>query len=275
MKHAILLIAMAITCLVAAVANVIIARTTGFNIFAFHLWFIVPAGAIGIGMLAASGAILAARYFNIRPTLVDAVLMVIVAAATMALIYYLDYTTIVLSDGRRIADLVDFGTFVDVRLTKTHMRIGRTAVDVGEVGQMGYYLAGLEFLGFLIGGGATFFMIKGLWCCAACGSYLRKLKTKTTKELTLDEAGQIRELFGGVDLEAMQELMAWAPPKRTLDPKEKKARITYHLFGCPTCKAEVLSVNVAAFDGKMWKAVPSLTRRRDLSSGLSMRDQFP
>jgi hypothetical protein len=82
MKHIVLLIAMAITCILVAVANVIITRMIGLNIFTLKIWFIIPAGAIGMGMLGASGAILAARYFNIQPTIIDAMLMVVIAAAT-------------------------------------------------------------------------------------------------------------------------------------------------------------------------------------------------
>ena len=48
MKHIILLVAMAITCILAAVANVILTRMIGLNIFTFKLWFIIPAGAIGV-----------------------------------------------------------------------------------------------------------------------------------------------------------------------------------------------------------------------------------
>jgi hypothetical protein len=82
MKHIFLLIAMAITCILAALANVIVTRMVGINIFTFKLWFVIPAGAIGVGMLGASGAILAARYFQVQPTITDAILMVAVAAAT-------------------------------------------------------------------------------------------------------------------------------------------------------------------------------------------------
>ncbi|MDO3518149.1 hypothetical protein [Ralstonia pseudosolanacearum] len=275
MKHIILLIAMAITCILAAVANLIITRMIGLNVFTFKLWFIIPAGAVCVGMLGASGAILAARYFNIRPTIVDAVLMVVVAAATMLLIYYLDYATFVLDDGRRVADLVDFGSYADLVLTKAHMRVGRGAgVDSGEVGQMGYALAGIEFVGFLIGGAATFFFIKGLWRCAECGSYLRKLKTKKTRELTFDEANKVIELFKTGDLGTVQGVMAWAPPERTLDRNGQKALISFDLHGCPKCKTEVISAKVNAFNGKEWKEVPALTTRRDLLSGLSLRDQF-
>jgi hypothetical protein len=274
MKHIILLVAMAITCILIAVANVIITRMIGLNIFTIKLWFIIPAGAIGVGMLAASGAILAARYFNISPTIIDAMLMVVVAAATMVLIYYLDYATFVLDDGRRASDLVDFATYVDLVLTKAHMRVGRAGIDSGEVGELGYALAAIEFGGFLIGGAATFFFIKGLWRCAGCGSYLRKLKTKKTKELTFDEAGKIIELFKAGDLETVQTLMAWAPPDRTLAREGQKALIAFGLFGCPKCKTEVISAKVSAFNGTEWKDVPALTTWRNLSSGLSLRDQF-
>ncbi len=275
MKHIILLIAMAITCILAAVANLIITRMIGLNMFTFKLWFIIPAGAVCVGMLGASGAILAARYFNIQPTIVDAVLMVVVAAATMLLIYYLDYATFVLDDGRRVADLVDFGSYADLVLTKAHMRLGRGAgVDSGEVGQMGYALAAIEFVGFLIGGAATFFFIKGLWRCAECGSYLRKLKTKKTKELTFDEANKVIELFKTGDLGTVQGVIAWAPPERALDRNGQKALISFDLHGCPKCKTEVISAKVNAFNGREWKEVPALTTRRDLLSGLSLRDQF-
>jgi hypothetical protein len=107
---------------------------------------------------------------------------------------------LVLDDGRKASELVDFANYVDLALTKAHMRVGRGGIDTGEVGQMGYALAGVEFVGFLIGGAATFLFIKGLPRCAGCGSYLRKLKTKKTKELTFNEADKIVELFRTGDL---------------------------------------------------------------------------
>jgi hypothetical protein len=274
MKHIFLLIAMAITCILAAVANLIVTRMTGINIFTYKLWFVIPAGAIGVGMLGAGGAILAARYFQIKPTIIDAILMVVVAAATMILIYYLDYATLVLDDGRKASDLVDFANYVDLVLTKSHMRVGRGGHDTGEVGQMGYALAGVEFVGFLIGGAATFLFIKGLPLCADCGSYLRKLKTKKTKELTFNEADKIIELFRTGDLSTVQGVMAWVPPERTLDRKGQKALITFDLLGCPKCRTEAISVSVNAFNGKEWNDVPGLKTRRDLASGSSLRDQF-
>ena len=189
MKQLLLLTAMAITCVLAATANVVIARTIGINFFTMKVWFVIPIGAALVGMLGASGAILAARYFRIVPKILDAAFMVIIAAATMILIYYLDYATLVLDDGRRASDLIDFGSYVDLVLTKSHMRVGRAGHDTGEVGQLGYARAAIESAGFLIGGAATFLFISGMARCSDCESYLRKLKTKKTKELTFDETG--------------------------------------------------------------------------------------
>jgi hypothetical protein len=154
------------------------------------------------------------------------------------------------------------------------MRVGRSGVDTGEVGQLGYALAGLEFVGFLIGGVSTFFFIKGLSRCTECGSYLRKLKTKKTKELTFDEASKVIDLFKAGDLRTVQGVMAWSPPERTLSRNGQKALILFDLHGCSKCKTEVISTRVTAFNGKEWKDVPALTTRRDLSYGTSLRDQF-
>ncbi len=273
MKHLLLLTAMAITCVLAAVANVIIARVVGINPFTLKVWLVIPVGAGFVGLLGASGAILAARYFNIVPTIVDAILMVLIAAATMVLIYYLDYATLVLDDGRRAKDLIDFASYVDLVLTTAHMRMGRGAqISTGEVGQFGYWLAAIEFAGFLVGGAFAFLFIKGMAQCVDCSSYLRKLKTKRTKELTFDETDKVIDLFRRGDLDTMQSLLAWSPRERKLDAQ--KALITFDLLGCPKCKTEAITAKVQVFNGRDWKDVPALGARRNLVRGISLRDGF-
>lgn len=274
MRHLLLLVAMAITCVLVAIANVVISRTIGINVFTMKVWFVIPVGAGVVGMLGASGAILAARYFNIVPTILDAVFMVVIAAATMLLIYYLDYATLVLNDGRKASDLIDFAQYVDLVLTKSHMRVGRAGqIDTGEVGQFGYWLAAIEFAGFLVGGAVAFIFIRGMARCGDCGSYLRKLKTKPTKELTFDETDKVIDLFNRGDLETIQGLSAWAPRERKLD-NAQKALITFDLLGCPKCKTEAITARVQVFNGREWKDVPSLAARRNLVSGVSLRTGF-
>jgi hypothetical protein len=65
-----------------------------------------------------------------------------------------------------------------------------------------------------------------------------------------------------------------SPSAHTLSRSGQKALILFDLHGCPKCKTEVISAKVTAFNGKEWKDVPALTTRRDLLSGVSLRDQF-
>jgi hypothetical protein len=85
-------------------------------------------------------------------------------------------------------DLISFEDFVNFSLTKAHMRIGRSARDVGEVGEAGYWLAVAEFIGFLVGGFSTFVFVSTMPRCVVCSSYLRKLKSS--------HSGNLRNLRG-------------------------------------------------------------------------------
>ena len=265
---------MAITCLSAAVANVIIAKITTINIFTMKVWFIVPLGAVLVGAAGASGAVLTARYFNVIPTKIDFVLMVIFAGVTMYLVHYLDYITFVLDDGRRASDLIGFGGYVDLLLTKSHMRVGRGARDVGEMGQAGYWLAVVEFVGFLVGGAGAFASIRSMDRCGNCGSFSRRLKTRKSDELTFGEAEHALDLVKRGDFDTIAALIGWRPPQRELDKKSEKARLTYDLHGCPNCKTEKISVSVAVFNGKEWNEMPSLATGRSLADGLLLREVF-
>jgi hypothetical protein len=270
MKHLTLIVAMMLTCILAAAANVTLARTIDINFFTLSILFVVPVGAALVGALGTSGAFIAARYLQIRPTLIDAVFMAIVAAATMVLIYYLDYATMVLDDGRKVSDSVDFLTFVDFVLTKSHFRFNHT--DLGEAGPMGYASAVIKFVGFLLGGWATFVFIKGLPTCEACSVYLNKLKTKKTPQLTREEAGTIVSKFRTTDLPALPDVMAWTPPERSL--KKDKALVSFNLYACPHCKAESIVARVQALASGQWQDVPALASRRDLAPATSLRHWF-
>jgi hypothetical protein len=153
------------------------------------------------------------------------------------------------------------------------MLAGRWAlIDAGEVGRWGYALAVVEFLGFLLGGAATFVFILELPRCAECESYLGKLKTKKSPELTFDEAGGLLEMFRKGDRATLKEAIGWTPPARLLGPE--KAVLTFDLYGCRTCEAETVIVTVATSRDNEWKVVPYRKARRCLAGGGSLRDRF-
>ena len=70
-----------------------------------------------LGCLAQAEQFYRQDIFNIHPNLSDMVLMVLVAAVTMVFIYYLDYATFVLQDGRRASAFIGFFDFVDTVFT--------------------------------------------------------------------------------------------------------------------------------------------------------------
>jgi hypothetical protein len=272
-KRVLLIVGMAVTCVLAAVANVVIARLIGVNLFTITIWLIIPAGAIIFGMLGTSGAILAARYLNIHPNLFDLLPMVLLAVATMLSIYYLDYLTLVLDDGARVSTLIGFYDYVDLVLTKGHIRVGRAGQqDFGEAGHIGYWLAVAQFVGFLVGGAATFGLIRALERCSDCGFYLRKLKSKTTRPLTFDETEQLLHFFKESDLVTLKEVISWAPQQRKLDPPN--ATIIYSLYRCPKCKSETIIAMAKVYSGKDWQDIPSLSARRVVDPGNSLRGAF-
>jgi hypothetical protein len=273
MKRLLLILAVATTCVLAAVGNVALARWANFNLFALLLWYVVPAGAVLVGMIAASGGAIAARLLQIRPGLFDSIVMVAIAAGTMVLIYYLDYATQTMSDGRSVSESMSFVAFVDYLLTHTHVRIGRSGnLDTGELGQWGYLLGLVQFAGFVGGGVVVLSLIGSFLRCGECDSYLRRVKSKTSKELTFEEAEGMLEAFRTGDLTTMQNVVSWVPQHRKLTGE--RAKITFSLHTCPKCTTELAVATLQAHNGKEWRALPELETRRGLSAGTSLRGAF-
>lgn len=155
---------------------------TGFNLFTFSIFVIVPVGAGLCGFAAASGYFFAAKFLHQKSTKWLLLQMVIIAAFTQGLIYWLEYQTLTI-EGVRIADAVSFTKYLDISLTSVHMKMGRAQIDTGEVGSFGYWLAVFDFVGFLIGGAFVYIVLKDEPTCEGCNKYLRSaLKKKDSFE---------------------------------------------------------------------------------------------
>jgi hypothetical protein len=267
MSHLRLIISMTLTCVLAAIANAIIARASGYNIYALKVGLIAPVGAALIGFAGASGAVFATRYFTIKLKWIDAAPMLMMLAATVALIHYYD-RTLALDDSYKADELVDFRSYLDIIVTKAQPG-ARDDVDEGE-----YYLAAIELFGFVLGAAASLSLIRDTPKCAQCGAYLRKLKTATTPALSFKETTGALDLFEAGDVEFTQKLLAWRPEEQRFGPRSERATITYDLYACPKCKSEEIIVSVRAYKGRKWKEVPSLSARRNFAADLSLRDAF-
>jgi len=261
------------TSVMTAIAVVVISNLTGFNIFTFSIWVIVPAGAMGVGMAAASGYYLGGLYFHQRATVGLLIQMVVIAASTQLLIYYLGYTTLVLDNGVRVADHIDFGKYLDIILTKTHYRIGRGAHDAGEAGNFGYTMAFLQFIGFSIGGAAVYFHLQGKRLCQVCSLYLRPLSKKEKVFADSTAAAPYYDTLFQSEIGSPE----FAEKIRS-EVKDKAAkgavRIQTTLLGCPGCKKQVIDENVSVYNGSDWKDAKDINRAVAVPEGVDLVPVF-
>ena len=264
MRRFVLELAMIVTCVVAAVANVALAHYAGFNLFGLTLWFVIPVGALIVGAVAASGAIVAARLLDIRPSLWQSIVSAtLVGAATMLLIYFLEYNTLEVR-GTKIRTLVDFWTYVDLSLTKSHMRLGRSRQDLGEAGDLGYLFMLLKLGGFVLGAFFIFTLIRGMAACPRCGAYFKTVRTKKSSDLPIEEAAAVHERFVQGDVPAIQQAVTWPPEPRTLNKKEPRARLTYKFCRCPKCALRAVIGTLEVSGGREFKEVKGSKIMREL-----------
>src|SRR5512138_1050323 len=141
------------TALLTGIVATVVERVTGYSIHTLAIWLVVPVGALITGLASASGFYFGSLYFHARATRATLVQVVLVGGLSYFLIHYVQYFTLVLDDGRRVSDLIGFGGYLDLALTKSHYSFGPGAgQDVGEVGAFGYVLAAIQIVGFLVGG---------------------------------------------------------------------------------------------------------------------------
>lgn len=257
-----------------AVANVAVARMAGFNFFTLLVWGIVPAGAIFTGFAAASGYYFGSLYFHRRADVSLLVQMVLVAGFAQFLIYWLGYVTLVLDDGRRVADLVSFGRYLDFSLTNAHYVSGRAQADTGVVGARGYWLAAFQFVGFLVGGLGVYVYLRSKPVCQACNRYMRRLAKKKKVYANSEEAPVYYDkLFTHpIDSEEFAALIrSEAKVKR---PKKGALQVDTVLLGCPQCKGQMIVQDVWVNSGRAWEMATDLKRHVQMPEGADLVPLF-
>jgi hypothetical protein len=262
------------TSIMVALADVAIAGMTGFDFFTFSFWVVVPVGAMITGFAAASGYYFGSLYFHKRANASLLAQMVLIAGATQLLIYWTGYMTMVLEDGRKVADFVPFEQYMDVMLTKAHYRIGRAQSDMGEVGSMGYGIAIVQFVGFLVGGLAVFAHLTAKPVCAACRLYLRPLAKKQKTFADADAAGGYYDRLFTLPVDG-PDFASLIKSEAKLDKLAQGALLVdTSLLSCPSCKAQVVEEKVKGYNGNDWKDLDKLDRRVNIPSGIDLAPVF-
>jgi len=260
-----------VTSLLTAIAVSTFAQATGINVFTFSIWLIVPVGAIGTGFVAASGYYFGSLYFHSKATRFLLIQMIVIAGLTNLLIYYLGYTTLVFDDGRRVADLLSFAEYLDVKLTTAEYRI--RSASTGEVGAFGYLLALLQFAGFLVGGYTIFNTLVEKPVCETCDTYLRTL---AKREHQFKDSEPAIAFWNGLFDHPLDgpEFVKMLQPEKMKQVELDTVQINTELRGCSTCKQQDVLQWVTIWNGKAWDAVPDMNRRLAVPEGMSLVSAF-
>ena len=216
-------------------------RMTGFNGFTLTLWSVVPVGAILAGAAASSGIHAGSRLFRTRPTQFLLPFAVVGAALAQGVIYYGEYSNLVLGNGLRVASRIGFLNYLDIRLTTAYLRSGSAQADIGDVGAFGYWLAVFQFAGFVLGGLATAILLEDRPACGSCSRHLRMLATGTQHFNDRDAFDTYYENVLSLPLDG-PEFADWI----TYDPDRKEVRegsllVTSTLMDCPRCQCQHMS----------------------------------
>jgi hypothetical protein len=247
-----------VTSVLTAAIVTIIDIWTGFNVFTFSALVVLPAGAGICGFAAASGYYLAAKFLHKRPTRILLLQMVVIAAFTQFLIYWLEYKLLVY-DGTHVADVVPFFQYLDISLTTAHMKIGRSLQsDAGAVGSFGYWLAFFDFLGFILGAAVVYINLQSLPTCKPCNKYLRSTVKKKYGFSNSDEFGQFYDnvYVNPVD---SPEFSNHVGLEYSSGKTEKgNINLTTTVFECPHCFDQSIQETVQVYNGRDWKDITDL-----------------
>jgi len=161
------------TSLLTAILLALIEVFTGFALYSLTFWFVVPVGAFLAGFGAASGYYLGAILFQQKPAGGVLFNMVAASVSTFVLVYYIPYSMLVV-DGVRVKDVISFWDYLDFAITHTSLSLVRGKASTGELGSLGYVHAGLQLIGFSLGGVGVFGWLSQKPYCKKCSRYLKK-----------------------------------------------------------------------------------------------------
>jgi len=260
-----------ITSVLTALGVVVIENLTTISIFTFNVWLVVPVGAMCTGMAAASGYYFGSLYFHRRPNWLLLVQMILIAGATQLLIYCLEYTTLVLDDGTKASALVSFARYLDISLTGAHYHIGRGGqVDTGAVGELGYWLAVIQFVGFLVGGFFIYVVLLSYPVCPKCQKYFRLLAKRSKHFETADAFTTYYDNIFRLPVDSNEFVTAITKEHKLRNIAKGTILLETRLHGCPSCKSQMIEDKVSIWNGREWKSANALGRRVALPDNVNL-----
>ena len=217
------------------------------------MWnFIIPAGAILCGLVAATGYWIGARLFNHRPSRSLLINIVLVSLGTFFSIHYLNYTMSTVR-GVTIDKLM---SFTDYLVAVTEHMVYKSSHGGGsgnELGRLGWAVAALQVAGFSLGGFMVYGWLVGVPYCDRCGKYLSEKKTQSRK--SKDPAAlklAFNETTNLVQQGQPQQAIRAHAALSTAGVFGAKAISTIEIRKCPCCPLRRFKATLSERNGNQW-----------------------
>lgn len=252
------------TSVATAMALVYIENQFGVAVYSWSLWIVVPVGAILAGLIASTGYYAGARWFHHRPNSLFLVNVIVISLSTYVMLNWMQYTTLDV-DGVPASEILSFGEYLDTSIQATSItsyRHGRQTGNTGTLGLWGYALAGLDVIGFAVGGFLVYAALDASAYCETCCRYLKRdshMVRYTSDATALDvQWGRLLALLAqGRSEEMVSQVIVFGQAKSA----KMKYKISLARLKCTSCTLEHLEGLVFVSEGKWqkeWHAVPEL-----------------
>ncbi len=178
----------------------------GFNSMGLYWLFVVPVGAVIVGVVSGIGYAVMSKWTNYRASKFDVLLVMCVSLMTYAASHYVTYRH-VLSVHQLTPKQVSFVTYMRLTTEKATMK-GRHGEGGGEVGKFGYALLLLEALGFCGGAVLPLVLVSANAYCENCRRYMKKdWEGYHSSELTTAELRGKKDEKSAMITAAIQEVL--------------------------------------------------------------------
>ena len=167
-----------ITTIVTAIVCSWVEINWDFAIYSFMLFFIIPVGAVGAGMAAASGYYFGAQVLHLPISKRLTFNIVMASISAFFIIKYIPYYFLKVN-GVLIRDFMNFFSYLNFTLTHSSYSLVRFSGSTGEIGSWGYGIAFLQLLGFTGAGLYISGLLHEKPFCKECSKYYSKKYSKS------------------------------------------------------------------------------------------------
>jgi len=249
-----------ISSLITALILAFVKLQFNFSIYSFMFWFIIPIGACFSGFAAATGYYFGSKLFNLKPSGMILLNIILISVGTFFVMNYLIYLGLNIN-GKQVSDYVSFSTFLDISIRNTSMGLLRSrSAATGPLGSWGYVVAILQILGFAAGGLATFGWLSSIPYCDKCLKYFFSKGKQKRYFSDLESVRNQYEMLGEYIIrDDLKEALEKHRNEGTEAPWEiSKLCSRIELNYCKSCKRHHLKYVISVLRGDDWKDIDDL-----------------